>query len=264
MSPDRPILLGADDAGLGLLDVIAGELVDLGVPVRRSSDRGRHRTPTRSTIRTSPERVALAIRDGRSDRGILICGTGIGMAITANKVPGVRAAQAHDVYSAERARKSNNAQVLTLGARVIGPEAAKTVVRAWLASEFAGRRLDPQGRQDRRARAAAGRDTGLTARPAANDAANAAPGSAIGTERPDRGCAVPDRLARARRPDLGSADERPRPGRGHARARSSQDLGLDVGERRPGPVRPARSAQSFGEVVLGEHRGRRGRPRRGR
>jgi ribose 5-phosphate isomerase B len=60
------------------------------------------------------------------------------MSITANKVPGVRAAQCHDVYSAERARKSNNAQVLTMGQRVIGPEAAKTVLDAWLASEFAG------------------------------------------------------------------------------------------------------------------------------
>jgi ribose 5-phosphate isomerase B len=68
----------------------------------------------------------------------LICGTGIGMAIAANKVAGVRAALAHDVYSAERARKSNNAQILTLGARVIGPESAKTVVHAWLESEFAG------------------------------------------------------------------------------------------------------------------------------
>jgi ribose 5-phosphate isomerase B len=65
-------------------------------------------------------------------------GTGLGMSITANKVPGVRAAQCHDVYSAERARKSNNAQVLTMGGRVIGPENAKTVLDAWLASEFEG------------------------------------------------------------------------------------------------------------------------------
>ncbi|HTU02457.1 MAG TPA: RpiB/LacA/LacB family sugar-phosphate isomerase, partial [Candidatus Sulfotelmatobacter sp.] len=71
-------------------------------------------------------------------RGILMCGTGIGMAITANKVPGVRAATCHDTYSAERARKSNNAQILTMGARVIGPELAKTIVDAWLASEFEG------------------------------------------------------------------------------------------------------------------------------
>lgn len=136
MSQDRPVFLGADDAGLDLLDVIARELVDLGVPVEvvRPADIG----PDEVDYPDVAERVALAIQDGRSDRGILICGTGIGMAISANKVPGVRAALAHDVYSAERARKSNNAQILTLGARVIGPESAKTVVRAWLASEFAG------------------------------------------------------------------------------------------------------------------------------
>jgi ribose 5-phosphate isomerase B len=136
MSPDQPIFLGADDAGLRLLDVIAGDLAELGVAVEivRPGDIG----PDEVDYPDVAERVAVAIRDGRSDRGILICGTGIGMAITANKVPGVRAAQAHDVYSAERARKSNNAQILTLGARVIGPESAKTVVRAWLASEFAG------------------------------------------------------------------------------------------------------------------------------
>jgi ribose 5-phosphate isomerase B len=136
MSEDRPVFLGADDAGLDLLDVIARELADLGVRVEvvRPADIG----PEEVDYPDVAERVALAIQDGRSDRGILICGTGIGMAISANKVPGVRAAQAHDVYSAERARKSNNAQILTLGARVIGPESAKTVVRAWLASEFAG------------------------------------------------------------------------------------------------------------------------------
>jgi len=60
------------------------------------------------------------------------------MSIAANKVPGVRAAQAHDPYSAERARKSNDAQILALGARVIGPELAKSIVRTWLQAEFAG------------------------------------------------------------------------------------------------------------------------------
>jgi ribose 5-phosphate isomerase B len=136
MTTDVPILLGADDAGLGLLDVIAADLSEIGLAVEviRPDDIG----PDAVDYPDVAERVAVGIRDGRSDRGILICGTGIGMAITANKIPGVRAAQAHDVYSAERARKSNNAQILTLGARVIGPEAAKTVVHAWLASEFAG------------------------------------------------------------------------------------------------------------------------------
>jgi len=84
--------------------------------------------------------VAGAVAAGEHERAILCCGTGLGMSIVANKVPGVRAAQCHDVYSAERARKSNNAQVLTMGARVVGPELAKAVVQAWLDSEFEGGR----------------------------------------------------------------------------------------------------------------------------
>lgn len=83
-------------------------------------------------------KVASAIASGKFERGILICGTGIGMAIVANKVPGVRAAVCHDPYSAERARKSNNAQILTMGARVIGPELGKTILKIWLESEFTG------------------------------------------------------------------------------------------------------------------------------
>ena len=86
------------------------------------------------------ERVALAVRSGEYDRGILICGTGIGVAMSANKVPGIRAAQTHDPYSAERAAKSNNAHIITFGARVVGSELAKTIVDAWLAAEF-----DPAG-----------------------------------------------------------------------------------------------------------------------
>lgn len=83
-------------------------------------------------------KVAEDIRDGKLTRGILICGTGIGVAIAAGKVPGIRAALCHDTYSAERARKSNNAQILTMGARVIGSETAKKVVEAWMNSEFEG------------------------------------------------------------------------------------------------------------------------------
>ena len=86
------------------------------------------------------ERVALAVRSGEYDRGILICGTGIGVAMSANKVPGIRAAQTHDPYSAERAAKSNNAHIITLGARVVGSELAKTIVDSFLAAEF-----DPAG-----------------------------------------------------------------------------------------------------------------------
>ncbi|HUQ77447.1 MAG TPA: RpiB/LacA/LacB family sugar-phosphate isomerase [Patescibacteria group bacterium] len=146
MLTSRPILLGADDAGLGLLAILEEDLAGRGIAIEvvrpddpalaaHAADSGPDNAVDYPDV---AERVAGAIRDGRADRAILICGTGIGMAIAANKVPGVRAALAHDVYSAERARKSNNAQVLTLGARVIGPEAAKTVVNAWLESEFAG------------------------------------------------------------------------------------------------------------------------------
>ena len=83
-------------------------------------------------------KVAESVAFGACERGILVCGTGIGMCITANKVPGVRAALCHDTYSAERARKSNDAQVITMGARVIGSELAKAIIDAWLVSEFAG------------------------------------------------------------------------------------------------------------------------------
>lgn len=84
--------------------------------------------------------VAEAVAAGRHERAVLLCGTGIGMAISANKVAGVRAAQCHDTYSAERARKSNNAQVITMGARVVGPELAKSILAVWMASEFEGGR----------------------------------------------------------------------------------------------------------------------------
>jgi ribose 5-phosphate isomerase B len=86
-------------------------------------------------------RVGKAVIDGTFDRAILVCGTGIGVCISANKVPGIRAALTHDTYSAERASLSNNAQIITMGARVIGPELAKSVADAWLSCSF-----DVQGR----------------------------------------------------------------------------------------------------------------------
>ena len=88
--------------------------------------------------------VASAVAEGKHDRAVLLCGTGIGMAITANKVRGVRAAQAHDTYSAERAMKSNDARIITLGGRVVGPELAKSIVSAWLGSEFEAGRSGPK------------------------------------------------------------------------------------------------------------------------
>jgi len=82
--------------------------------------------------------LALKIQHGEYDRGILICGTGLGMAMVANKVEGVYAGVCHDVFSAERLVKSNNAQILTMGERVIGHELAKKIVDAWCESEFQG------------------------------------------------------------------------------------------------------------------------------
>lgn len=82
--------------------------------------------------------VAEAVASGDYDRGILFCGTGIGMAITANKVPGIRAAVCHDPFSTERSRKSNDCQIMTMGERVIGVELAKYLVDVWLKSDFAG------------------------------------------------------------------------------------------------------------------------------
>ncbi|SES36054.1 ribose 5-phosphate isomerase B [Tranquillimonas rosea] len=87
------------------------------------------------------DRVCQGILDGTYDKAILCCGTGIGVAMSANKVPGIRAAQTHDTYSAAKAATSNNAQIITMGARVIGSELAKDIADAFLGNEF-----DPNGK----------------------------------------------------------------------------------------------------------------------
>jgi ribose 5-phosphate isomerase B len=130
----KPVAIGSDDAGFRLKGVLIEVLGEEGLEV---ADFGCHSEDPVDYPDVAFE-VAQAVARGDHDRGILICGTGIGMSIAANKVPGVRAAQAHDAYSAERARKSNDAQILALGARVIGPELAKSIVRTWLHAEFAG------------------------------------------------------------------------------------------------------------------------------
>ena len=129
----RELVIGSDHGGFPLKQTLIAHLIQHGISVE---DVGCHTDKVPVDYPDIARRVTERVLKGK--RGILVCGTGIGMAITANKVRGVRAAQAHDVYSAERARKSNDAQVLTIGARVIGSELAKTIVRAWLDSEFAG------------------------------------------------------------------------------------------------------------------------------
>ncbi|PTQ57414.1 MAG: Ribose 5-phosphate isomerase B [Candidatus Carbobacillus altaicus] len=90
--------------------------------------------------------VARKVATGEVDRGILICGTGIGMSIAANKVKNVRAALVHDLFSAEATRKHNDSNILTMGGRIIGPDLAKAIVKTWLSTPFEGgrhaRRLD--------------------------------------------------------------------------------------------------------------------------
>ena len=90
-------------------------------------------------------KVAEAVAREKHDRGILLCGTGIGMSIAANKVPGAYAALCADPYSTERSRKSNNANIMTMGAQVVGPELAKTLVTIWMSSEYTpGGRSEPK------------------------------------------------------------------------------------------------------------------------
>jgi ribose 5-phosphate isomerase B len=128
------IAVGADHLGLPLKDALSRHLGELGHEV---VDFGVRSADPVDYPDVAIE-VAEAVADGRFERAILVCGTGIGMSITANKVPGVRAANVADPYSAERARKSNDAQVLCLGARVVPPEVATIIVDHWLASEFQG------------------------------------------------------------------------------------------------------------------------------
>ncbi len=86
------------------------------------------------------EKAARAVTSGACDRGILLCGTGLGMSLAANKVRGIRCALCGDCYSAEMARRHNNANMLALGARVIGPELAKKITQIFLTTDFEGGR----------------------------------------------------------------------------------------------------------------------------
>jgi D-erythrulose 4-phosphate isomerase len=132
------VAIGGDSAGQSLLPVLEQHLGAMPgvvcVNLASREDGGSE------FYAQTAERIALRVAAGEFDRAILVCGTGIGVCISANKVPGIRAALTHDTYSAERASLSNNAQIITLGARVIGPELAKAVVNAWLRAEF-----DPAG-----------------------------------------------------------------------------------------------------------------------
>ncbi|MFY0652794.1 MAG: RpiB/LacA/LacB family sugar-phosphate isomerase [Cyclobacteriaceae bacterium] len=139
------IAIDCDDAAVDLKDVIFEHIQSKGIEIADLKE-------SRPDPAMYPEigyNLAKKIQDKSFDRGILFCGTGQGMAMVANKVEGVFAGTCHDVYSAERVRKSNDAQVITMGARVVGPELAKTIIDAWLDSEFSGGGSAPKVNQMR-------------------------------------------------------------------------------------------------------------------
>lgn len=128
------IVVGSDDAGLSYKEALKQDLEQDG-RVAGVVDVGVTGDENTAYPHVAVE-AARMVADGRADRALLICGTGLGVAISANKVPGVRAVTAHDSYSVERSVLSNNAQVLCMGERVIGLELARRLVREWLGYTF--------------------------------------------------------------------------------------------------------------------------------
>jgi ribose 5-phosphate isomerase B len=134
------LLIGADHAGFDLKESILAVLSSLKI---RWEDAG---TFSKASM-DYPDiafKVAEAVKSGRARRGILVCGTGIGMSIAANRVPGIRAALCNDLFTARMARAHNNANILTMGSRVIGPGLAEMIVRTFLETPF------EKGRHQRR------------------------------------------------------------------------------------------------------------------
>lgn len=134
MTDQLRLVIGCDDAGFDYKEILKNDLLDsdgVASVVDVGVDADGH---------TAYPRVAIAaaelVAKGEADRALLICGTGLGVAIAANKVPGIRAVTAHDSFSVERGVLSNNAQILTMGQRVVGIELARRLVREWLGYRF--------------------------------------------------------------------------------------------------------------------------------
>ena len=128
------IVVGADHAGFVLKQEVAASLRKEG-----------HEVLDVGTSSTAPvdypdfaEAVGLAVREGRGERGVLICGSGVGAAVAANKLPGVRAAICHDTYSAHQGVEHDDMNVLVLGGRIVGPALAHELVRAFVAARYSG------------------------------------------------------------------------------------------------------------------------------
>lgn len=134
----KTVAIGCDPNAVELKNVLIKHLSDLGY---ECEDYGSDDPIYANTA----IRVAEAVAAGKHDRGILMCGTGIGVSLAANKVPGAYAAICSDAYSTERSRKSNNANIMCLGSQVTGPELGKTLVTVWMDSEYTpGGRSEPK------------------------------------------------------------------------------------------------------------------------
>ena len=128
------LAIGSDHAGLELKQDLTAYLAELG-----------HEVEDLGTDGTAPvdypdyaEAVAVAIREGRAERGVLVCGSGVGASVAANKLPAIRAGVCHDTYSARQGVEHDDMNVLVMGARVIGAELARELVRAYLTARFDG------------------------------------------------------------------------------------------------------------------------------
>ena len=130
------IAIGSDHAGLEMKVEIISTLKDLG---HEHIDYGTD-TPESVDYPDFGEKVSTAVATGKADRGVLICGTGIGMSIVANKIPGIRAALCNELFSAKMSRLHNDANILVLGGRIIGKDLAKEIVRTWMITPFEGGR----------------------------------------------------------------------------------------------------------------------------
>ena len=129
------IAIGADHAGYELKQDVADYLRGLGHTVL---DLGADNANTRDDYPDYSEAVGLAVLDRRCDRGIVICGSGVGASVAANKLPGIRAGLCHDTYSAHQGVEHGDMNLLVLGAQVIGTEMAHELVRAFIGAEFSG------------------------------------------------------------------------------------------------------------------------------
>ena len=147
-SQKQRIAIGADHAGFAVKQAIKKHLEQAGYTVEDMGTFSEESVDYPDFARTVAERVA----GGKENLGVLVCGTGMGMAIAANKVPGIRAAVAHDKMTARLAREHNDANVLTLGARVVDPSQAVEIVKEFLDAQFAGgrhqRRIDKIAEMD--------------------------------------------------------------------------------------------------------------------